>query len=499
MKSVTDVLHRTPWWGLLLGGLAVVLALAVFVTPYALIDLSKSGATPEENRAIKREMDLTFSEGAVDIARGIVREMRDHARDPARREELEHALEEIERARESLREAGAEVMRAKREAGEDVAGAVREASRAMDEAQREAQQALRSADQEIAKDARAQALAAREEARAARQKAREAARIAREKARAEGKPASSRITIMTPGMDKPLVNIDIDRKGGVQIGPEGPPLPPEVRAQIRRKVTDDLWRIGVGAGLILIFIPLFIITVIAKFFTDRSRAAQRLAALTRKEAEYHRMSQQVTEAKLSALQAQVEPHFLYNTLAHVVSLVDHEPKIAKRMVERLITLLRATASAATGAATLGGQVELLRAYLDILELRMGSRLAWRIDVPPDLAALRMPPMLLQPLVENAVKHGLEPDVDGGALTVTARRSGTRLELEVTDTGRGLGSTVDGVTSGLGLVNLRARLAALYGDAARLTIEENAPRGTCATIALPLAAFEVDATAATVAA
>ena len=259
------------------------------------------------------------------------------------------------------------------------------------------------------------------------------------------------------------------------------------------------WLFDPNVIVSIVVLSMMITGVLLLVFIPRERAAKAEAATAREQARVAAAEKEAADARFKLLEAQVEPHFLYNTLAHVVSLVDHEPKIAKRMVERLITLLRATASAATGAATLGGQVELLRAYLDILELRMGSRLAWRIDVPPDLAALRMPPMLLQPLVENAVKHGLEPDVDGGALTVTARRSGTRLELEVTDTGRGLGSTVDGVTSGLGLVNLRARLAALYGDAARLTIEENAPRGTCATIALPLAAFEVDATAATVAA
>ena len=101
-----------------------------------------------------------------------------------------------------------------------------------------------------------------------------------------------------------------------------------MRAQIRERVTGDIWRVGVGAGLILIFIPLFILAIISKFFIDRSRASQRLAELKRKEAEFHRMSQQVTEAKLSALQAQVEPHFLYNTLATVQALTEVDPQQA---------------------------------------------------------------------------------------------------------------------------------------------------------------------------
>jgi len=204
---------------------------------------------------------------------------------------------------------------------------------------------------------------------------------------------------------------------------------------------------------------------------------------------------ETTTAQLKLLEAQVEPHFLYNTLANVVSLVDGEPALAKRMIERLIALLRATAAAATGSATLGGQVELLRAYLEILELRMGARLRWRIDLPAELAGLRVPPMLLQPIVENAIKHGLEPTVDGGALTVTVRRDDRRLLLEVADTGRGIRATAPRDAPGLGLANLRARLAAQYGSAAHIEVSDNAPHGTRVALALPLDALGDGASAA----
>src|SRR5262249_9504207 len=107
-----------------------------------------------------------------------------------------------------------------------------------------------------------------------------------------------------------------------------PPLPPDVREDIHKKVSGDLFRLGVAAGLILLFIPLFILTVVAKFFIDRSRVSLRVADEKRREAEYHRMSQQVTEAKLQALQAQVEPHFLYNTLASVQALTEVDPQRA---------------------------------------------------------------------------------------------------------------------------------------------------------------------------
>ena len=145
MKSASELLHRTPWWALLAGGLAVAVALAVFTTPMRVLQLEKTGATPEERRAIKREVDITFSESAIDLARGVVKEMRDHTRDQARREELDHALEQMDAARENLREAGAEVLRAKREAGAQASEAVREAERAVEEARREAERAMKEA------------------------------------------------------------------------------------------------------------------------------------------------------------------------------------------------------------------------------------------------------------------------------------------------------------------------------------------------------------------
>src|SRR5438128_4543826 len=145
MKSVPTLLHKTPWWALISGGFLLLVALALVVTPFHLMRLEKSGATPEENRAIKREIDTAFSEGAIEVARGIVQEMRDHTRDPMRREELDRALGEIDQAREGLREAGQEVMRAKREAADAVTGAVKDATEAITEAQKDTARALKDA------------------------------------------------------------------------------------------------------------------------------------------------------------------------------------------------------------------------------------------------------------------------------------------------------------------------------------------------------------------
>jgi len=118
---------------------------------------------------------------------------------------------------------------------------------------------------------------------------------------------------------------------------------------------------------------------------------------------------------------------------------------------------------------------------------MGPRLAWTIDVPPELARLPLPPMLLQPVVENAIKHGLEPKVEGGKVALAARREGGKIVLTVADTGMGFSETRNTDSTGLGLANLRARLATMYGNAASVIIEDNAPAGTRVTIALPLPA------------
>lgn len=228
-----------------------------------------------------------------------------------------------------------------------------------------------------------------------------------------------------------------------------------------------------------------IASILLAIFLPRERAAQAEVKAARDEARANAAEKEATLARMQLLEAQVEPHFLYNTLAHVVSLVDSEPAVAKRMLDRLIILLRATASSATRSSTLGAQLDLLRAYLDLIALRMGSRLKWSIDVAPELSALTVPPMLLQPVVENAIKHGLEPKIAGGSVDVTATRNGEALVLTVADTGLGISATRDPRSSGLGLPNLRARLAALYGTAAALVVADNEPTGTRVTISLPL--------------
>jgi signal transduction histidine kinase len=191
------------------------------------------------------------------------------------------------------------------------------------------------------------------------------------------------------------------------------------------------------------------------------------------------------EARLKLLQAQIEPHFLFNTLANLQALIGTDPKRAQAMLSHLDGYLRATlASTRNDQCTLAEEFALLRGYLEILAIRMGSRLTYTLDLPDALARARLPPMLLQPLVENAIKHGLEPKMDGGRLRVAASAEGGRLVLTVEDNGLGFGAASTGGT-GVGLLHVKERLAAVYGDAAAAEIGETAGGGVRIALRLPL--------------
>jgi sensor histidine kinase YesM len=157
------------------------------------------------------------------------------------------------------------------------------------------------------------------------------------------------------------------------------------------------------------------------------------------------------------------------------------------MLERFIDYLRASLAASRGdQATLASEAVLLAAYLDVLAVRMGDRLRYRIDLPDDLRAFAIAPMLLQPVVENAITHGLEPKVEGGEIVVSARVEGGQVHVRISDTGVGLNETAPRKPGGgVGLSNLRERLRSLYGGAAKVELLENQPCGMTVRLVLPL--------------
>ncbi len=203
-------------------------------------------------------------------------------------------------------------------------------------------------------------------------------------------------------------------------------------------------------------------------------------AFSLERSEYER---QAVEARLRLLQAQVEPHFLFNTLANVRALVSVESPQATRVLDSLISYLRAaTPRLQDTATTLGQELQLVRAYLELMQLRMPDRLQFGFDVEPSALALRCPPMTVLTLVENAVRHGIDPSEDGGRIDIAVRLQGARCEIRVTDTGLGLGASEPGL--GTGLTSLRERLQSAFGGRALLRLGDRPGRGFSAELDLP---------------
>jgi len=225
-------------------------------------------------------------------------------------------------------------------------------------------------------------------------------------------------------------------------------------------------------------------------YKGRLQAEVRAAQAT-ETAEAEQLKRQVVEARMAAMQAQVEPHFLFNTLASIDHLIETDPPRASTMQKNLIALLRASMPTmreanAEGVRDLGREMAVIRPYIEILKVRMEERLHPVIDVPEGLLSAEFPPMMIQSLVENAVKHGLEPKAEGGTLTVRAQIVHGKLAITVADTGLGFGRAATAGT-GVGLANIRERLRLLYGSKATLTVSPNEPSGTVVTVTVPYSA------------
>ena len=192
-----------------------------------------------------------------------------------------------------------------------------------------------------------------------------------------------------------------------------------------------------------------------------------------------------TEARLKLLETQLEPHMLFNTLANLRVLITVDPPRAVAMLDRLNSYLRMTLSGSRALShPLSAEFERLGDYLELMSVRMGERLRYTLDLPDDLRDAPVPPMLLQPLVENSIRHGLEPKVDGGEIVVRARRQAGLLVVEVSDTGVGLDAAPPSEGSGFGLEQVRERLATVYGAQGRMSLSPSPAGGTCATLSFP---------------
>jgi LytS/YehU family sensor histidine kinase len=200
------------------------------------------------------------------------------------------------------------------------------------------------------------------------------------------------------------------------------------------------------------------------------------------------MDAESKRAQLRLLRAQLEPHFLFNTLATVKSLAQSDRNLTIEMLENLRSyFMAALPRMKEDVVTLGDEILLVDSYLAIFQVRMGARLTYAIDIPDSLKLLRIPPLILLTLVENALKHGLTPLIEGGCISISAHQDHASIVLRVIDTGRGMDLRSG---YGFGLANVRQRLIMLYGASAMLTLLTGKPRGVVATIRIPVGATEV---------
>jgi hypothetical protein len=254
---------------------------------------------------------------------------------------------------------------------------------------------------------------------------------------------------------------------------------------LRKRIT----RTSLGETLPQLAFLWIVCSALLKASYKRQLTAQAEAAQATEVAESEQLKRQVVEARMAAMQAQVEPHFLFNTLASIDHLIETDPPRASQMQKNLIALLRASMPTMREAASNGAprdlarEMAVIRPYLEILKVRMEERLTTRIEVPDGLLSAEFPPMMIQSLVENAIKHGLEPKAEGGELAIRAEIVHGKLNVVVADTGLGFGRAATAGT-GVGLANIRERLQLLYGNQASVAVTENKPSGTVVTIAVP---------------
>jgi LytS/YehU family sensor histidine kinase len=232
----------------------------------------------------------------------------------------------------------------------------------------------------------------------------------------------------------------------------------------------------------LIGLWLVLVVVIGYFFYSKKHLKISKEIIQQERINRLSIEKEALEANLKLLQAQIEPHFLFNTLSNVLSLIDTDPARGKSMLDDLIQYLRTSLSRTLPVATtLDQEMNIIKTYLNIQKARMGERLRFTIELPDALRQHPFPPMLLQPLVENAVKHGLEPSIEGGEITIKVVEENSLIRIEIQDTGNGF-SSYD--TAGVGITNVRERIRLLYGDKGCLILEANEPHGVKAIIKVP---------------
>lgn len=231
-----------------------------------------------------------------------------------------------------------------------------------------------------------------------------------------------------------------------------------------------------------LFIALFFGTIIVAYFVYRERIHNEKTKLQAEQINNLEHQKTIAKTNLRMLQAQIEPHFLFNSLSNVISLIEKDPPKSKKLLESLTEFLRASLKRSTDKhQDLQNEVNLIHHYLEKMKARIGKRLEYQIHLQDDIVDCTFPPLLLQPLVENAIIHGIEPLTEGGRIDIKISKKENKLIITVSDTGKGLST---GSIKGFGLSNIRDRIKSLYNNQGRLIIEENTPSGVTACIEVP---------------
>jgi histidine kinase/histidine kinase/DNA gyrase B/HSP90-like ATPase len=479
MKRVLLTIFDPPWWFLLLGWPLLGFATLYYAWPASMEHYVEAAPTPQAELAIYREIKGAERRVALEFAAGTLRRISVMVQDKSGREDINKALEEIH----SKIEQGYLPPHPKaKSAGPEAAAKPSATEPAAKSSGAEPKATSPAADDQSGAQAKSAAGTPPKSGKGSRKSSR-----------------------------KPKPDDDSDDEGyGIQVNPKGDvhinlglvddvlgtelevkygsaPLPDLDMLYKQRIYGEVLERVhnAVTGLLFLIFLvlswPFFFIS---KIVASIIRAFSSRAEQSRKVAEQNSLARQLTEARLAAMQAQIEPHFLFNTMASVQQLIETDPPAAARMQANLIKYLRgAVPQMRESTSTLAREVELSSAYLDILKIRMEQRLRYRIELPPALGTVRFPPMMLPTVVENAIKHGLEPRTEGGEISIVAAQANGKLRVSVADTGMGF---ADQPGKGVGLTNIRERLVAMYGKQAQLIVEPNQPRGAKVTIEIPYA-------------
>lgn len=454
-KPLANWIGNRSWWFVFLGWPGLILVASImFGLAAASFKIENQFDDPAVRAAVKKEIESIQAEYALGAVKVGLSKAKDFVPDEETKAELDKAIREVEKEIDEANSA--------EQKPSTPTPSTQEKQERIEEQIKELTQGIRSKLEKIESTtpSATEIQTLRKEINRSERKLRQLERDLR------------RLTRSTPIKDLAVLSSSFPTN----------PLPPEIRAKIRERVQLQGRVAVIGGIVILILVLLFPVLIIAKFAISAQRSLKRRAEKSQAEAEQNLLGKQLMEAKLAAMQAQIEPHFLFNTLASVQQLIETDPAAAAKMQANLIKYLRAAIPQMRDkSTTIGQEVELIRAYLNIQKMRMEERLSFSFDIPAALENTHIPPMMLLTLVENAIKHGLEPKTDGGTIAVSADRDDAKLRITVTDSGVGFSATPG---EGVGLKNIRDRLQALYGPQASLIIEPNEPVGAKITLEIP---------------